>query len=116
MWSRKPPTCPASWIAIRSTSQQPFTRLSWHHGRFGLRLIQILHPALPAPDAQPSQPGTLLQATTPVMFVNDTVAWPPAARRKAMCFELLDVVDDHWVSRTSWRGALSQAGIVESQS
>ena len=101
---------------MRSTSQQPLTRLSWHHGRFGFLLIQILHPGLPAPDAQPSQPGTLLQATTPVTFVNETVACPPAVRRKAMCLELFDVIDAHWVSRTSCSGALSQVGTVESQS
>src|SRR2546430_15419658 len=95
---------------MRSTSQQPLTRLSSRHGRFGFLLIQILQPGLPAPDAQPSQPGTLLQATTPVTFVNETVACPPAGRRKAMGLELFDVSDAPWVSRTACSGALSQVG------
>src|SRR5881397_2372339 len=44
------------------------------------------------------------------------VASPPLARLNAMCLELLEVIDAHWTSRTSWSGALSQDGTVLSQS
>ena len=101
MWSRKPPMCPVSWIPIRSTSQHPLTRFSWHHGCPGDRRSQIFQAVLPAPDAQPSQPGRLLHAATPVLLVKYTVALPPACWRKTTCFELFVVEDAHCVWRTS---------------